>query len=360
MEATVLPPPPAPPDIIHSCPQCSHWLPDGTLACPDCQTLTYGQHLGRLAAEAQELERLGRWAEAREVWRAALPLLPPDTKQNESIVQHIGAINRRLDAEEDRKARWTRRLGPFAPIAFFLLKAKSALFFLFKLKFLLSMFAFFAVYWALFGWQFALGFTASIFVHEMGHYITLKRRGLQADLPFFLPGFGAWVRWYNLGVSREDLAAISLAGPLYGLGTALACLALFWGTHGELFLVLANVIAWLNLLNLIPILGLDGARAVFALSRLQRVLIGLTAVIFFAITAGRNPMDLGDPANHFIFLFIAGGMTWRCFTPDTPDEPHTGTLTYFLGVMLVLGLVLHLSGVGLTIYPNLRNGFNIH
>ena len=53
MSATVLPPELATPETIHSCPNCSHWLPDGTLACPDCQTLTYGQYLGRLASGAQ-------------------------------------------------------------------------------------------------------------------------------------------------------------------------------------------------------------------------------------------------------------------------------------------------------------------
>jgi hypothetical protein len=69
MQSTVLPPEPAPPIAIHSCPSCSHWLPDGTLACPDCQTLTYGQHLGALAASAQELEMKQKWVEARDRWR---------------------------------------------------------------------------------------------------------------------------------------------------------------------------------------------------------------------------------------------------------------------------------------------------
>src|SRR5271155_5350135 len=89
MSATVLPPEPAAPDVIHSCPNCRHWLPDGTLACPDCQTLTYGAHLGTLAAEAQALEQQGQWPQARDRWRSALGFLPPETRQAVSIQQHI-------------------------------------------------------------------------------------------------------------------------------------------------------------------------------------------------------------------------------------------------------------------------------
>ena len=250
MSATVLSPEPAAPPAIHSCPACSHWLPDGTLACPDCHTLTYGQHLGMLAAAAQQLEQEQRWAEARDNWRSALKWLPENTRQALSIQQHIAAIDQRLQTEESRKARWTKRLGPLAPAALFLLKIKSFLFVLLKLKFLLSLAAFFGIYWAIFGWQFALGFTLSILIHELGHFVAAKRRGLKVDLPMFLPGLGAYVRWYGMGVSREDLAGIALAGPLFGLLAALACWGLFWRTHLDIFLVLANVTAWLNLLNM--------------------------------------------------------------------------------------------------------------
>src|ERR1700709_551326 len=72
MSATVLSPDPAAPPTIHSCPACSHWLPDGTLACPDCHTLTYGQYLGELAFSAQQLEQQQKWVEAKERWKKAL------------------------------------------------------------------------------------------------------------------------------------------------------------------------------------------------------------------------------------------------------------------------------------------------
>lgn len=340
----VLPPEPAlpqAPEPIHNCPSCSHWLPEGTLACPECQTLVYGRHLNDLARAAQQLESEGKWPEARERWQAALAWLPEDVEQATTIQGHIATIDGRLRAENERKAKWTKRLGPFAPVAFFLLKAKSALFLLLKLKFFLGLFGFFAIYWALAGWRFALGATLCIFVHEMGHFVAVKRRGLKAELPMFIPGMGAYVKWYGMGVSREDLAAIALAGPVYGLGTAAFCAALALATHNYVFLIIANFAAWINLFNLTPVLGFDGAQATYALSRVQRILLTVTSLLFFGLTvADSNPNRGGT---QWVFLIVAAGMGWRCFTNDAPETPHTRTLITFLSLLLTLGFLLYLT-----------------
>jgi Zn-dependent protease len=335
---SVLPPEPAAPEVIHSCPSCSHWLPDGTLACPDCQTLTYGVHLGQIAHSAQELEQEQKWAEARDRWRSALVWLPEETQQAASVRQHMAQIDARLKAADDQKAKWTKRLGPFAPIALFLIKIKSMLFLLFKLKFLLSFFAFFGLYWALFGWQFAAGFMACLFIHEMGHYVAVKRRGLKADLPVFHMT-GAYVRWYSQGVSWEDLASISLAGPLYGLLAAMACYGLYFGTHLPVFMVLVYVGAWINFLNLVPVLGLDGAQATFALSRLQRGLIATTCIVLFGLTITNG--DLFGATTQWIFAIVGLGMVWRCFTNDEPEKPSTKTFLYFQALVLILGVIVY-------------------
>ena len=351
--ATAFSPEPVPPSEIHSCPSCSHWLPEGTLACPDCNTLTYGRYLREMAGMAHQFEQQGKWTEARDRWRSTLKWLPENTEQAAGIHQHIAQIDSRLKAEEDRKAKWTKRLGPFAPIALFLLKIKTALLLLFKLKFLLGILGFFGIYWALFGWKFALGFTLCLFVHEMGHFVAVKQRGLKADLPVFFPGLGAYVRWYNQGVSMDQLAAIALAGPLYGLAAALLCLGIAWRTHGglsELFLVLANVGAWINLFNLIPVLGLDGAQATYALGRIQRGLIALTCFLFFGLTAssGTGGGGWGGGGTEWVFLFVGLGMLWRCFTNDEPEKPHTATMAYFMGLILALGFLIYLTPVPLT------------
>jgi Zn-dependent protease/uncharacterized Zn finger protein (UPF0148 family) len=347
MSATVLPPESVavPPPVIHNCPNCSHWLPDGTLACPDCQTLTYGEHLTELATDAQQLEQQQKWAEARDRWKMALLWLPEETRQSASIQQHIAQLDARLKAVDDQKAKWTKRLGPFAPIALFLIKFKTYLFLALKFKFLLSFVAYFGIYWALFGWRFAVALAVSVLLHEMGHYVAAKRRGLQVDLPMFLPGLGAYVRWYGQGISREDLASIALAGPFAGMLVALASYGIFLGTHSPFFQMMAFLGAWLNLFNLFPVplpfIALDGAQASYALSRMQRLLVAATFLIFFGLTVSQNINgDLFGPNTHWMFLILGGGMAWRSLANDVPEEASSKSFAYFQGLAIVLGILL--------------------
>lgn len=342
-DAAVLPPQPVAPEPVHSCPSCSHWLPEGTLACPDCQTLAYSQYLGDLAAGAQDLEQEEKWAEARDRWATTLAWIPEDAQQAQNIRQHITQIDERLQKDARFKSKWTKRLGPFAPLLFLLLKAKSVFLLLFKLKFFLGLFGFFALYWLLGGWKFAVGFTLSVMIHEMGHFVAVKRRGLRAELPMFIPGMGAYVRWWSKGISPEEVAAISLAGPLYGLAAAVLCLLGAWTFHSLTFLLLANVGAWYNLFNLTPVLGFDGAQVTYALSRLQRGMIAGLCLLFFGLTAADASANRGG--TQFVFLFVAAGMGWRCFTRDAPETPSTRTLIVFLALVLLLGFMLYLTPV---------------
>ena len=101
-----------------------------------------------------------------------------------------------------------------------------------KLKFLLlgltkastfvSMFAFFGVYWSIYGWPLALGLVLSIYIHEMGHVAMLRRLGIAAGAPMFIPGVGALVMLKQHVADPLTDAKIGLAGPVWGLGAALA------------------------------------------------------------------------------------------------------------------------------------------
>ena len=331
MDEVELPPDPAP---IFNCPNCSHWLPEGTLACPECGSLVYANHIAGLATAAQGLEKEQHWIEARAAWGAALAWLPSSGPQAEALHKRIQAIDAHQNADKEKAAKWAKRLGPLAPVLVFLGKLKGILFLLFKFKFLFSFLTFFGLYWALFGWKFGLGLTLSILVHEMGHFWAVKRRGLKVDLPVFLPGLGAYVRWYAMGIPLDGLASIALAGPLFGLGAALFCLGLFAWTHQQVYVALAHTGALINLLNLIPVLGLDGAQATYALTKLQRGLLLASAVALFAV------MHEG------IFLFLAAGMSWRMFTKDEPATPSNRTMVYYLLLLFALGAFLRIVPPG--------------
>ncbi len=314
---------------IFNCPQCAHWLPEGTLACPECETIIYSEHLRRIAIVATNEENSQHWVEAREIWHKALSWLPPGTKQAQAVEQRIALIDQRLRSAEESKAKWTRRLGPLAPVVFFLAKAKTLLFFLFKAKFLLSFIGFFAIYWAFFGWKFGLGFTLAILLHEMGHYVAARWRGLKVDLPVFLPGLGAYVRWYSMGISLEHLSGIALAGPFAGLLTALVCGAIAIATGSPLFSALAHVGAWLNVLNLVPVIGLDGAQATYALDRTQRWLIFATTLICFGLL------------HEAVFLFITIGMGWRLWQGGYAEKPSTRTMVRYVLLLFLLGMIIY-------------------
>jgi len=284
-----------------------------------------------MASQARELENQSKPLEARERWLEALKLLPAESKQAEWVRDHARqlALAARPAAQPNSRNKWVSKLGPLAPLAIALSKAKVLLA-VFKLNFLLSLAAFIGVYWAMYGPKFGLGFVALILLHEMGHFLDIKRRGLPAEMPVFLPGLGAYVRWQAMGVSLETRAAVSLAGPLAGFLAAAAC-ALVWKYTGiGIWAALARASAWLNVLNLIPVWVLDGGQAAVAMDKQERVWL-LTSCVALALLLGQN-----------VFFLVALGAGYRIFTKDLPPQPSRATTAYFLGVLAALGLVMWL------------------
>jgi Zn-dependent protease len=303
--------------------------------CDQCQALVHSAELERLAAEAKALEARGQLRQAREQWLLGLRLLPPTSRQANWIHQHASSLDAVADRiqlpAEPTENKWAQRLGPVGPIAVVLAKSKALFAAIFKLKFLLSFAAFFGFYWAAFGMKFGLGFAVLILIHEMGHFVDIKRRGLPAEMPVFLPGFGAYVRWQALGVSPETRAAISLAGPLAGFLASILCAVLWRQTGNILWAALARSGAWLNLLNLIPVWVLDGGQVALALSMAERMLL-LTACLALWLVLGEN-----------IFFLVALGAGYQVFVArDLPAHSSRATLIYFVAVLTALGVILRL------------------
>ena len=139
-----------------------------------------------------------------------------------------------------------------------------------------------AVYAALFGWWYAVGFVALLLIHEMGHYLAARRRGLDVGLPTFVPFVGAWIQLKELPHDAETEAYVGMAGPLLGTAGALACFYLARSTGSTLLLALAYGGFFLNLFNLIPLAPFDGGRVTAAISpRLWLVGAPLLVALFF-------------------------------------------------------------------------------
>jgi Zn-dependent protease len=321
--------------VLRHCPNCNSDLPLGALACPECHALIHGVRIDALARQGRSLEAKGDFAQAREAWNQALTLLPADSTQAAWVTEKIKALGSPQNAAGDAGAKpdhaWARRLGPLGPIAILLVKSKGLLVAIFKLKFLLSFFAFIALYVALWGWRFGLGFAVCILIHEMGHFIDIKRRGLPAEMPVFLPGLGAYVKWKAMNVSLRTMAQISLAGPLAGWMAAAGCYLMYTRT-GELFwAALANTGARINVLNLIPVWMLDGGKAASALGMVERAALLAAALAIWVYT------------QEGIFLLVGAGVVYRLFTKDKPAREDWGTLAYYAAVLGALALVLHVT-----------------
>ena len=123
-----------------------------------------------------------------------------------------------------------------------------------------------AAYSLLWGWSFAAGFVILLFIHEIGHVIQLRREGLKASAPMFVPFLGAFITAKSLGENALAEARVGLAGPILGTVGAAVCWAIAEATNSDMLRALAYVGFFLNLFNLLPIVPLDGGRAMAAMA----------------------------------------------------------------------------------------------
>lgn len=123
-----------------------------------------------------------------------------------------------------------------------------------------------AAYAVMFGWRYAAGFIALLFLHEIGHYLAAQQRGLNVGAPTFIPFVGAWIELKESPPDVETEAYVAFAGPFVGTLGAVACY--FWGreTQDSTMLAIAYAGFFLNFFNLMPISPLDGGRITAILS----------------------------------------------------------------------------------------------
>ena len=260
------------------------------VVCPGCHKLVHGEELGRLARDAQTSLAAGDSAAALAGWRRALELLPPESRQYAAIEARIARASARATAPATPKWKRAGPLGLGGVAAFFLTKAKLLLLGFTKVGTLVSMLLSFGVYWSVWGWRYALGLVLSIYVHEMGHVAALRKLGIAANAPMFIPGLGALVRLKQYPATAREDAIVGLAGPVWGLGAAVVAFAAARVTGAGSLFAIAQSGAVINLFNLLPVWQLDGGRGIRPLSTLQRwILVGVI------VTAGwtLNEVPLG-------------------------------------------------------------------
>lgn len=328
------------PEHPQACPDCGTQIAPRLVACPACGRLVHGDRLRELAREAEEATERDDLTAALSAWRDALDLLPPRSRQANTITERVQALSQRVDAGEGGKKQaprpaWTRGGGVLAAIGLFLWKFKVVLaFILTKGKILLlgltksstlfSMLLAAGVYWTLWGWQFAIGLVVAIYIHEMGHVAALQRFGIRATAPMFLPGLGAVVRLKQYPSSPVEDARVGLAGPIWGLGSVVAAYVLFQVTELPIFAAITRFAAWINLFNLLPVWQLDGSRGFRALDRTHR----------FWVVAAMGGMWFLTEESLLVLLALAAG--FRAATGRAPESSDRTTLWQFLLLVVTL------------------------
>lgn len=294
----------------------------------------HAQDLKRLADQAQVAQSRGDLPAALAAWREALDLLPPGTRQHHTVSTTIDALSRETDGaatvpggRRSTSGNLAKSTAGIGALGLLLSKGKLLLLGLTKAGTLLSMLVSFGAYWTLWGWRFALGFVVSIYVHEMGHVAALNRLGIKATAPMFIPGIGAIVRLKQYPIAPRENARVGLAGPMWGLGAALAAYAVFRATGNQTWGAIAQVGAWINLFNLLPVWQLDGARGFHALIRGQRwIAAAVIATLWLATKEGLL----------VLLLLAAAFAAWR---GEEPDEGDNRALVEYIALTVILSVL---------------------
>jgi Zn-dependent protease len=240
---------------------------------------------------------------------------------------------------------WRRVLAPLGAIGLFLAKVGA------KLKLLLlvlpkiklfttsaTMLVSVGAYTLIWGWKFAVGFVLLLFVHEMGHVIQLRREGVKASAPMFIPFLGAVIAARSFGGNALAEARVGLAGPILGSLAAAALIPIASATGNHLFTALAFTGFFLNLFNLLPVVPLDGGRAMAALSPVMWF-IGFAALLAVTVLYP-NPI--------MVLILLFGAMeTWRRWqdrkSPGAREYYRVSTRNRVFVAAVYIGLIVLLA-----------------
>ncbi len=240
----------------------------------------------------------------------------------------------------------------FAKFKFLLLGLLNIKWIFLILKFGLSFGSIFVsilAYAVFFGWKLGVVFVLLMLMHEIGHIVAMRAYGLRASLPYFIPGFGAFVTQQSASPGRLADAVIALGGPIIGSLAAGVCYIYGAATNEPFWIAAAHLGLLLNLFQLIPVLPLDGGRAAGAISP-RFFLFGLVLLATYVVaTRSFQPIML------LLLLVVAMTSIPRAIRawkgqpdPDTrpigPAERGTIMLLYF-GAIGLIGIAAVASNI---------------
>ena len=201
-----------------------------------------------------------------------------------------------------------------------------------------------------FGWRFGALFLLILAIHESGHTVAIRSRGLPASLPIFIPFLGALINLRRQPRDAGEEAFIAAAGPLFGLGASYALFVLGSWFKVPVLVVAAGFGMLLHVFNLLPVTPLDGGRMV-AFLRWKAWIPGfLLLLVLLFYNPATHTLSLGDPLALVILAFIAFNAAGeaRRRPPASYDAIPSGAKWAYGAAWLVL---LLLAGGGYILIP---------
>lgn len=235
------------------------------------------------------------------------------------------------------------------------------------------------------GVEFTLAMISILFVHEMGHYLASRRRGIVTSWPYFIPApniigtFGAVIKSKTPFWNRRDLIEVGAAGPVAGWVVALGWLIyglsqstvlplatlnfkdMIMSMEGESILVRfltpamiglsgennfyvfteAAFAGWVGMLitaiNLLPVGQLDGGHITYGLLQRKQKYFGWAAMLGLLVLGYQSPMW---------WFFAAFGFVFGVAHPPTlEDHRPPGRLATVLGIIALIILLISFTPV---------------
>lgn len=188
-----------------------------------------------------------------------------------------------------------------------------------KVGSLISIFISLGAYALVYGWKFAVALIYLIYIHEMGHLLAAKRKGIKTSNAIFIPFVGALISLKEEPKNANQEAYLAFGGPLLGTLAFLPAIPLFMMTENPFWLLVITLGAMINLFNLMPVHPLDGGRIVGVISTKIWVLgiIGMVVYMFF------HP-------NPFLILFLLLGITkwWKEFRSEITRNQRDSVIEF--------------------------------
>jgi len=180
-----------------------------------------------------------------------------------------------------------------------------------------------------------VGFVGITLIHEIGHAVAIRAKGLRAGFMVFIPFIGGAVTLKDQPRSVYDDAMIGLAGPAAGTFASLACLQVYKWKADPLWLLIAFLGFALNLFNLLPIGMLDGGRISAAVTKWMWVFGG--GALAYKVFDQPNPLTIviAVLAAFQVYASIVREKTDKHFYEVTPIQRAAIAVLYFALVIFL-------------------------